>query len=45
MDRQQAINVALLQRLRAEGIAFGHPLQMLRVADDSVLAALEKRAA
>jgi small-conductance mechanosensitive channel len=45
MDRQQAINVALLQRLRREGIAFGHPLQMLRVADREAFTALEKRAA
>jgi small-conductance mechanosensitive channel len=45
MDRQQAINVALLQRLRREGIAFGHPLQMLRVADREAFTALEQRAA
>ncbi|QBE65744.1 mechanosensitive ion channel family protein [Pseudoduganella lutea] len=45
MDRQQAINVALLQRLRAEGIAFGHPLQMVRVAEGELLTALEKCAA
>jgi small-conductance mechanosensitive channel len=45
MDRQQAINVALLQRLRADGIAFGHPMQMVRVAQSEVLAALERKAA
>jgi len=45
MDRQQAVNVALLQRLRDAGIAFGHPLQMVRVAGGDMFAALEKRAA
>jgi small-conductance mechanosensitive channel len=45
MDRQQAINVALLQRLRADGIAFGHPLQLVRVAEGGMLAALERHAA